>query len=314
MSRPLIGLALGSGAGRGWTHIGILRGLNEAGVEPDLICGTSIGALVGGAHLSNNMKALETWARSLTKLRILRYLDFRVGGGGFIGGDRLNDLLGKSLGDSTFDDLPKPFMTVATDLSTGHEVWFSEGLLAQAIRASYALPGLFTPVKVNGQWLVDGALVNPVPVSVCRAMGAKLVIAADLSADVIGKHWKKAEERPSSNQEARAILAERRQAEKVAKASQGSLVKSLIGNIFGGGDNDEESHGLFSVMIASLNILQDRVGRSRLAGDPPDVSITPRVGHIGLLEFDRAEECIEEGQAAVERALPTLRDALAVLS
>lgn len=314
MTRPLIGLALGSGAGRGWTHIGVLRGLKEAGIEPDVVCGTSIGALVGGAYLSNNMEALEAWARNLTKLRILRYLDFRVGGGGFIGGDRLNDLLIRSLGDATFDDLTKPFMTVATDLSTGHEVWFSEGSLAEAIRASYALPGVFTPVKVNGQWLVDGALVNPVPVSVCRAMGARLVIAADLGADVIGKHWKKAEERPTTNEEARAILAERDKAEKVAKAEKGSMVKALIGSIFGGGDSEDESHGLFSVMIASLNILQDRVGRSRLAGDPPDVSITPRVGHIGLLEFDRAEECIEEGHAAVERALPTLRDALAVLS
>ena len=314
MTLPLIGLALGSGAGRGWTHIGVLRGLKRAGIEPDVICGTSIGALVGGAYLSNNMEALESWARSLTKLRILRYLDFRVGGGGFIGGDRLNDLLGKSLGDATFDDLEKPFVTVATDLTTGHEVWFREGPLAQAIRASYALPGIFTPVKVNGQRLVDGALVNPIPVSVCRAMGARLVIAANLGADVIGKHWKTAEERPATNEEARAILTERHKAEEAAKASQGSLVKSLIGSIFGGGDNDEESHGLFSVMVESLNILQDRVGRSRLAGDPPDVSITPRVGHIGLLEFDRADECIEEGEAAVERALPMLHDAITVLS
>ena len=314
MARPLIGLALGSGAGRGWTHIGVIQGLKEAGVDPDLICGTSIGALVGGAYLSNHMASLESWACSLTKLRILRYLDFRVGGGGFIGGDKLHELLTKNLGDLKFSDLTKPFTAVATDLSTGHEIWFREGSVAQAIRASYALPGVFTPVKVDGQWLVDGALVNPVPVSVCRAMGAKLVIASDLGADVIGKHWKKAEERPATNVEARQVLAERKEAENVTKASQGSIVKSLVGSIFGGGDNDDESHGLFSVMIASLNILQDRVGRSRLAGDPPDVSITPRVGHIGLLEFDRAEECIEEGRAAVERALPMLRDALAVLS
>jgi NTE family protein len=306
MTRPRIGLALGSGAGRGWAHIGILKALGEAGIEPDIVCGTSVGALVGGVYLSGHLPVLETWARGLTKMRILRLLDFRMGGGGFVSGDRLSGLLRRNLGDTMIEDLPKPFAAVATNLATGHEIWFRKGPAVQAIRASYALPGVFNPVKVDGQWLVDGALVNPLPVSVCRAMGAQLVIAANLNGDIIGKHWKN-RERPVRG-EAGLDLKE---IEENNAGSEGGIFSSMLQSVFGTEKRGE--HGIFSVMMASLNIIQDRLSRSRMAGDPPDVQITPRIGHIGLLEFDRADECMDEGAAAVELALPALRDALAVL-
>lgn len=306
MTRPRIGLALGSGAGRGWAHIGILKALGEAGIEPDIVCGTSVGALVGGVYLSGHLPVLETWARGLTKMRILRLLDFRMGGGGFVSGDRLSGLLRRNLGDTMIEDLPKPFAAVATNLTTGHEIWFRKGPAVQAIRASYALPGVFNPVKVDGQWLVDGALVNPLPVSVCRAMGAQLVIAANLNGDIIGKHWKN-RERPVRG-EAGLDLKE---IEENNAGSEGGIFSSMLQSVFGTEKRGE--HGIFSVMMASLNIIQDRLSRSRMAGDPPDVQITPRIGHIGLLEFDRADECMDEGAAAVELALPALRDALAVL-
>ena len=306
MTRPRIGLALGSGAGRGWAHIGILKALGEAGIEPDIVCGTSVGALVGGVYLSGHLPVLETWARGLTKMRILRLLDFRMGGGGFVSGDRLSGLLRRNLGDTMIEDLPKPFAAVATNLTTGHEIWFRKGPAVQAIRASYALPGVFNPVKVDGQWLVDGALVNPLPVSVCRAMGAQLVIAANLNGDIIGKHWKN-RERPVRG-EAGLDLKE---IEENNAGSEGGIFSSMLQSVFGTEKRGE--HGIFSVMMASLNIIQDRLSRSRMAGDPPDVQITPRIGHIGLLEFDRADECMDEGAAAVELALPALLDALAVL-
>ncbi len=307
MTRPRIGLALGSGAGRGWTHIGILRGLEGAGIVPDIICGTSVGALVGGVYLSGHMDVLERWARSLTKMRMMRYLDFRPLGGGIISGDKLQALLMRNLGGIIIGDLGKPFAAVATDLTTGHEIWFQAGSVVNAIRASYALPGIFKPIEIDGQSLVDGALVNPVPVSVCRAMGAQLVIAANLNADVIGKHWKSGERPPPGQIEDYMEEIEKEN----SKLDGDGLFTSMLQSVLG---TDKTDHGLFSVMLASLNIIQDRLARSRLAGDPPDVQIEPRIGHIGLLEFDRATECIEEGVAAVERALPTLKDALAVLS
>ena len=305
VTRPRIGLALGSGAGRGWAHIGILKALTKAGIEPDIVCGTSVGALVGGVYLGGHLPILEQWARGLTKMRILRLLDFRMGGGGFVSGDRLGGLLTRNLGKTRIEDMPKPFAAVATDLTTGHEVWFRNGPAVNAIRASYALPGVFSPVKIDGQWLVDGALVNPLPVSVCRALGAELVIAANLNGDVIGKHWRNQERPPHG--EAAAHLKETES----KTNGEGGIINSMLQSITGSERRGE--HGVFSVMIASLNIIQDRLSRSRLAGDPPDVHITPRIGHIGLLEFDRADECMDEGAAAVEQALPTLRDALAVL-
>ena len=169
MSRPLIGLALGGGGARGWAHIGVMRTLGRAGIVPDIICGTSVGALVGGVHLAGKLDALEAWARSLHRLRIMSYLDFRVSGG-MIGGQRLRAVMREHLGAVSIEELPAPFTCVATDLVTGHEVWLNRGDLVDMLRASFSLPGLFSPVQVEGRWLVDGALVNPLPVSVCRAM------------------------------------------------------------------------------------------------------------------------------------------------
>ena len=185
--RPRIGLALGSGGARGWAHVGILRALDAAGVTPDVVAGTSIGALIAGVHLAGHLPTLEAWARRLTRPRLLAYLDPRMSGGGLIGGRRMLAFMARHLGDLKVEDLPVPFVAVTTDLSTGHEVWLQEGRLAETLRTAISLPGVFTPVRREGHWLVDGALVNPVPVSVCRALGAELVIAANLNADQLGK-------------------------------------------------------------------------------------------------------------------------------
>jgi len=285
MSRPKIGLALSSGVGRGWAHIGVLQALDELGLEIDVIAGTSIGALVGGLYLADHMDTLETWARSLNRMRIMRYLDLSVAQGGIFAGKRLARLLTENVGHLAIEHLPKPFTAVATELDTGHEIWLRHGPLVESLQASYALPGVFPPVELDNQRLVDGALVNPVPVSVCRVMGARLVIAVNLNADMLGKGSRRGKRKP--------------------REEGGRFLEQL----FGRGDDP----GLFDVMATALNILQDRLGRSRLAGDPPDVTIAPRVGHIGLLEFDRADELIKEGREAVERSRPFLEEALAVL-
>ena len=304
MIRPKIGLALGSGIARGWAHIGVLRALMRAGITPDIVCGTSIGALVGGVYLSGHLDTLEEWALGLNRLRMARYLDVQLGGGGLIGGRRLTALLRENLGDTLIESLPLPFAAVATELTTGHEVWLQQGHVVDAIRASYALPGVFSPVRVDARMLVDGALVNPVPVSVCRALGARLVIAVNLNADTYGKGRAMAGEDNGDEAE----LLDHGAADVTPPAhGAGLMVRQLFGR-------DKNAPSMFGVMVGALNIIQDRLSRSRLAGDPADVIVAPRLGNLGLLEFHRAEEAITEGEAAFDRALPELREALRLLS
>lgn len=306
--RPRIGLALGGGVARGWAHIGVLRALKRYGIEPDIVCGSSVGALVGGVSLAGKLDALEAWARALTRLKIAGYLDLRLrNGGGLIGGDRLVAEMREHLGNTVVEDLPVPFVATATDLVTGHEVWLQKGDLVEALRASFSLPGVFPPASVDGRWLVDGALVNPVPVSCCRALGAQMIIAVNLSGDILGKARKPGSAVPTA---AGFDLLKLIEGEMPA-ARPTSPIGALARRIF---RRDYDGPSVFGVMVSSLGIITDRITRSRLAGEPPDVHITPRLGQIGLLEFDRADDCIREGEAAVERVLPELHDALAVFS
>src|SRR6202166_2174643 len=182
--RPVIGLALGGGAARGFAHIGIVKTLIAHGIVPNVVVGTSIGAVVGGAFAAGHLDTLEEWARGLQPRSVLSYLDIRLNGSGLIGGDKLAAQLEAALGQTLIEDLPLKFATVATEVRTGHEIWLTHGRIVDAMRASYALPGVFAPVLAGGRWLVDGALVNPVPVSAARALGAEIVIAANLSSDI----------------------------------------------------------------------------------------------------------------------------------
>lgn len=302
--RPKIGLALGSGVARGWAHLGVMRALNRYGIEPDVIAGTSIGAVVGGIHLAGKADALEEWARSLTKVRMISYIDFRVRNGGMLGGRHLVDAMRRDLGDLKIEDLDTPFVAIATDLITGHEVWLRKGDMIDAMRTSFSLPGIFEPMQHEDRWLVDGALVNPVPVSVCRALGAQMVIAVNLNADIIGKERRGGADVPTVA--GFDLLNE-------LQSSEGSNAKSRIGALASRIFRREPSQpSMFGVMISALGIVQDRISRSRLAGEPPDVHITPRLGNIGLFEFDRADEIIAEGEASVERVLPDLHDAISI--
>ena len=264
---PRIGLALGGGAARGWAHLGVMEALGEMGIRPDVVCGTSIGALVGGVHLAGYSAELEFWVRRLTKLRMVRYLDVKLAGRGIIGGGRLFAEMERHIGDQTIEDLPVTFATVATDLNTGHEIWLRQGKLTTAIRASFAIPGFFEPINIDGRWLIDGALVNPVPVSVCRALGAQIIIAVRLDSGV-----------------------------------------SIDPSPQTANGRQPDAPGVLGVMMSTVNIVQDRVTRSRLVADPPDVTINAKVGHIGLLEFNRAPELIQLGRTAACRAKPDILD------
>ena len=309
--RPPIGLALGGGVARGWAHIGALRALIEAGIEPDIIAGTSIGSVVGAAYLAGRLDSLERWARSLDRRKVLQYMDLSWGGSGLMKGVRLTKVLNHYLDGKNIEDFDRKFAAVTCDLRTGYEVWLQQGPVIPAIRASYALPGAFEPVKVDGRYMIDGALVNPVPVSACRAMGAHLVIAVSLSGDAFGPigtaHEVDFEKPELEDEDAPDIAIMAHQSLNKLRPDR-VLLKSLLG-----GTKPGKSPRIGSVMMGTLNIVMDRIGRSRLAGDPPDVFVAPRIGHIGMLEFTRAEELIERGYRAMQHEVPLIRSVIDVL-
>jgi NTE family protein len=305
--RPVIGLALGGGAARGFAHIGIVRTLIAHGIVPNVVVGTSIGAVVGGAYAAGHLDTLEEWARSLQPRNILGYLDIRLNGSGLIGGDKLAAQLEAAIGPTLIEDLPLKFATVATEVRTGHEIWLTHGRMVDAMRASYALPGIFSPVLVGDRWLVDGALVNPVPVSAARALGAEIVIAANLSSDVfthsttIYSHGAAADAPEAAVEPA------------PPKRGFGKLFsaeRTMKREFFGSGGRP----GISSVMVDAFNIMQDRITRARLAGDPPDMLISPRVGQIGWFDFHRANDLIGFGARAAERAIDSIQEAIHILA
>jgi NTE family protein len=302
---PRIGLALGGGAARGWAHIGVLRTLVANGIVPDVIAGTSIGALVGGAWAAGRLDVLEEWARSVTRRRVLGLLDFRLGGSGLINGGRLLRLMEQNFGDVGVEDLDTRFAAIATEIGSGHEIWLTRGNLTDAIRASYALPGIFSPVKIAGRWLMDGALVNPIPVSAARALGARVVIAVNLNAEVFGRGTVIQEHGLDAESNSEPEPDPRRGIGRVFRM-QRRFDRDVVGTAQGPG-------GIASVMVDAFNITQDRIARSRLAGDPPDLMISPRLGNVGLFEFHRADDAIRLGAEAAERALAEISETVAAL-
>ncbi|MCG8048440.1 MAG: patatin-like phospholipase RssA [Candidatus Thiodiazotropha endolucinida] len=297
-----IGLVLGSGAARGWAHIGIINGLAEMGIEPDIVSGSSIGALVGAAYAADKVDLLQAWACSLTWKEIIRFLDPTLLGGGLIQGDKLTDFISEYVKNLEFESLKRQLGVVATDLETGREIWFREGPVMEAVRASISLPGLFTPLRHEGRWLVDGGLANPVPVSLCRAMGADIVIAVNLNGDILGKHLRQNDINDDKPTEVREDDLWGR----ITGQMMNSLYarkQELMGHLLG---KNRNVPGLYEVLASSINIMQDRITRSRIAGDPPDVILTPRLSRLGLMEFDEAEMAIDEGLKEIRRMRPAL--------
>lgn len=290
---PIVGLALGSGSARGWAHIGVLRGLEALDIRPQIITGTSVGALVGAAWAAGRLDALEGWVRGLDWWRMLGFVD--LGPGALIAGERLRTACTEHIGEHDIEALPVRYGCVATDLARGREVWFQSGSLLDAVRASMALPGVFPPVRSeDGDWLVDGGLVDPVPVSLARALGAERVIAVNLNGDIVGRHLVRRRRRPAELLEPvaarlHALFGIEREPSPV-EAGAALPVPA-----------DDGQPGLFEVLFSAMNIMQDRITRSRMAGDPPDVLLAPRLAHVALVEFDRADEAIAVGQLAVEQ-------------
>jgi NTE family protein len=302
--RLTIGLALGCGAARGFAHIGVLRTLIANGIRPDVVTGTSIGAVVAGVYAAGYLDAFEAWARELTRGRVFGYLDFSFSGSGLIGGNRLADELVREVGHIAIDELPIRMAAIATEVGTGHEIWLTRGRLADALHASYALPGIFPPRKIGGRWLMDGGLVNPVPVSAARSLGARLVIAVNLNADNFGRGTVIQSHGPELDD----VVAARVPAPQ--ESLRGRAEQIFKRRFFG----SPEQPGLSTVMVDAFHIALDRITRARLAGDPPDALIAPRLSRFGVFDFHRADEAIQLGVEATEKALENISEAMQALA
>ncbi|WP_212524598.1 patatin-like phospholipase family protein [Actibacterium sp. MT2.3-13A] len=273
-----VGLALGSGGARGWCHIGVLRALEEIGVRPDVIAGCSMGALVGAAYAGGKLDALEKWVRSLTPARVVGLIDIRPGSGGIVAGSEIVAMLKKFGLPERIEDLDIPFAAVATDMETGREVWLREGKLADAVRASVALPGVISPHRLDGRWLLDGGLTNPVPVSVARAMGAEVIIAVNPNANLHGRIW----QRPAPAWE------------KLLRDLPEGLAKALLPE-----PKDDSPPGYADVVATAIDVMTEQIRRARLAGEPPHVLLNAELSDITVLELHRGEEAIAEGRRIV---------------
>ncbi len=328
--RPKIGLALGSGAAKGLAHIGVFRGLKHYGLKPDIIVGSSIGAFMGAAYVVGKLDEVEQWLSSMTTYEMLKHMDIRLlASSGLADGNYMMRFVREQFGDPSIEDLDTPYAAVATDMKSGRELWLQSGSIWDAARASMALPAMLTPVQLNGRWLLDGGLVNPVPVSVCKALGADIIIAVNLNGDLVSR------DQVIVNA---STLGQAEQPDVETTAGKTSDAISVEGDA---GDNesasffdslkasirerttplveqwmtpDEESPGLFNVVSSSINIMQDRITRSRLAGEPADLVLTPRLSHIGLMDFTRAKEIITEGEDCVQRMNAVIEHRLGVTS
>lgn len=314
MARHRIGLALGSGAARGWAHIGVLRALGQMGIRPDVLCGTSVGALVGGAYLTDQLDDLQDWAKSMGLMGVLKLVDITFSRGGLVAVEKAFELFRNPRTDVRIETLPVAFGVVAADLATGREIWLREGHLLDVVRASAAMPGLFPAVRHDDLWLVDGALVNPVPVSLCRAMGADVVIAVNLNAELstlprLAAGGEEADgaprlplggPKPADNPLAQMLA-------KLGASKVGERTRFFASQLLG---EKEPTPNVLEVMAASIDIMQDRITRSRLAGEPAELVLAPRLGHIGILDFDKAEELIELGHSTTMSMRPAIEMAL----
>jgi NTE family protein len=300
-----IGVAFGSGSARGWAHLGVLHALEEQGIQPVAVAGASVGALIAAAFASGQWRALESWVRTLTRVDVWRLLDTTFRGGGVMRGNRLMQAIGERISDRHIETLPCAFAAVAADLNSGEEIWLRSGSMLAAVRASSGMPGLFAPFWHQERWMIDGGVVNPVPVSLCRALGADYVIAVNLNVPV-SERWAT---RERTGADAAAPRVEETRDEGGAEAGWArfdrfsELLDGLVESLK---PEPSREPGLFDVMAGSIHIMQDQIARNRMAFDPPDLEINPPLGHLQLMDFHRAAETIEVGYQTARRALTAL--------
>ena len=291
-----VGLALGSGSARGWAHIGVIRALAESGVRVDYVAGTSIGALVGAVYASGEIDTLEEVVRQLDWKQIVYFFDVILPKSGLIDGKKVSVFIGNNIKKINIEDLPFPFCAVSTDLNTGNEVAIQDGNIIEAVRASISVPEIFTPVKKNGTILVDGGLVNPVPVSVAREMVADFVIAVDLNHDIVSKKAPVlSHENMNSDKEPVKTLPEKNKMLNALNKRVRAIDIPTLTQVRQWAGMEDPLPNIFEVLVTSINIMETQITVTNLKTDPPDILIQPNLGHLKFLEFNRAKEAIAEG-------------------
>lgn len=323
MSSPnklVVGLALGSGAARGWAHIGVIRALEDMGIDINVVTGTSIGSLVGGAYAAGKLDELEKWVRGMDRWTVFNLLDFGFNTGGMLGGEKVFNHARERFGATDIQKLHRRYAAVATDLYTGKEIWLKKGDLFSVARASCAMPGLLAPKSYDGRWLVDGALVNPVPVSLARALEADFVIAVHLNSQVhVDDKTPAASQSPQSGRDKSAKEAKEVSEQKTDDDDQNAFQSFLArsGNFMSDMrkkfSREPKSPSMLGVMAGSIDIMQERITKARMAGDPPDILLQPKLGDIGLLEFDHGSDAIDIGYETTIRLKDLILDELRIM-
>lgn len=293
MSRkPKIGIALGSGGARGWCHIGVLGALAEIGVTPDVVAGTSMGAVVGAAFAAGKLDPLEAWVRDLTPGRFVTMMDVKLRSGGLVRAREIETVLEEIGVPDRIEALAMPFAAIATDMETGREIWLDSGPTYRAVRASAGIPGVMSPVRLDERWLLDGELVNPVPVSAARALGAEVIIAVNPNAKPHGRIWRPPEPQPGPNWIA-AVLPE------------------ALQEAFGIDDKaraEAATPTYFDVLSAAIDVMTDTIRRARFAGEPPHVQLNVNLPDLTVLELYRGADAIAEGRRIVEAQASHIRE------
>ncbi|MCY4473317.1 MAG: patatin-like phospholipase family protein [Kistimonas sp.] len=308
-----VSLALGSGGARGYVHIGVIQEILAQGYEIQAVAGSSMGALVGGIFAAGRLDAYCDWVKELNYLDVIRLLDVSFRSPGVISGDRIFDVIGKMIGDLCIEDLPIAFTAVATDLDSRKELWFQNGDLLQAIRASIAIPSLFAPVVYNGRTLVDGGVLNPLPIAPTVSVHSDLIVAVDLNSDIAPIELD-CEVPPAKSLQQRAASRWFRGLFRRAREYSGREMSSSEGPFTGGTGEAEAAvtdnrdtlvvrSGMLDLFNQSLEVMQETIVRYKIAGYAPDIFIPVARNQCRFYEFHRAEEMVQVGRLVTAQAL-----------
>ena len=305
MADKKVGLVLGSGASRGWAHIGAIEALEANGIKISMIAGASAGSFIGAAYAGGGLEKVKSFALEMDWRRVLSFLDIAFPRSGFIEGKKVANLIKLYTNISRFEDLLIPLAMVATDMYNADQVVFTKGSITEALRASMAVPGVLTPKQINHRWLVDGGVVNPLPVDVCRNMGADIIIAVDLNSERISKA---AGTTRDANWEHNSRQMEKTRLEVVKSWVEryGSTGKSMSSRIDQWFSKEESSPHIFEVLGSSINIMQQKIELMNRMAFAPDILIQPRLGNMKFFDFDDAALAIHEGYYRTEEAIPAI--------
>lgn len=288
-----ISLVLGSGGARGLAHIGVIRWLETHDFRIDAMVGCSMGACIGGIHATGTLDVYEEWVRAIRKRNIVSLLDLTLGRGGLVKGDRLFNTLRGLLGEHLIEELPMRFTAVAVDINKSREVWITSGPMFDAIRASTSIPLLFTPAVIGGRRLIDGAVMNPIPIAPTVSDNTDMVVAVNVSGELtdgINQAPKLEPPEPRSGLQEKISLF-------LDSLGRSSAVPKM------------EDESITEVLYTAFDAMQSTIARQKLAAYPPDILIEIPRNVAGIMEFNRAEELIDLGYAAAEKTMgPLLRN------